>query len=94
MVGSYVLQVFVISLKKSRAPPSGSRFKKERKTNLDERRHGKLFTAVSVLFVCLCFSFPSLFALTGGKLETHLDSYGSLANTSIAEDGDFEEHSC
>lgn len=29
-----------------------------------------------------------------GKLETHLDSYGSLANTSIAEDGDFEEHSC
>lgn len=59
MVGSYVLQVFVISLKKSRVPASGSRFFLKKKTNLDERRHGKLFTAVSVLFVCLFVFFFS-----------------------------------
>lgn len=46
------------------------------------------------LFVFVCFFLLSLSCEPGGKLETHLDSYGSLANTSIAEDGDFEEHSC
>lgn len=46
------------------------------------------------LFVCVFLFLLSLLCEPGGKLETHLDSYGSLANTSIAEDGDFEEHSC
>lgn len=58
MVGSYVLQVFVISLKKNPVRlQMVLALKKKRKTNLDERRHGKLFTAVSVLFVCVCLFF-------------------------------------
>lgn len=54
------------------------------------------YLQLSALFVCLfvLFFFLSLICEMRGKLETHLDSYSSLANTSIAEDGDFEEHSC
>lgn len=58
--------------------------KGEKGTNLDERRHGKLFLS------CQLFSFQQV---RREGVKTHLDCYGSLADTSVAEDGYLKEHS-
>lgn len=68
--------------------------KKERPTSTKEDMVNYLQLSAFCLCLFVLFFLLSLICETGGKLETHLDSYGSLANTSIAEDGDFEEHSC